>query len=91
MKTGRLFHEELMKRGDLRNIALIAPVDHGKTTIVDGLLEESGILRLNEILQERVMDSIALKRERGTTIMSMKRGTLLTTSVNSTEESDKST
>jgi len=58
-----------MKRQDLRNIALIAHVDHGKTTIVDGLLKQSGIFRLNEQVQERVMDNIALERERGITIM----------------------
>ena len=58
-----------MKREDLRNIALIAHVDHGKTTIVDGLLKQSGIFRLNEQVQERVMDNIALERERGITIM----------------------
>ena len=62
-------HEEIMKREDLRNIALIAHVDHGKTTIVDGLLKQSGIFRLNEKVQERVMDNIALERERGITIM----------------------
>ena len=69
VKTGRLFHEELMKREDLRNIALIAHVDHGKTTLVDGLLKQSGIFRLNEKVPERVMDNIALERERGITIM----------------------
>jgi GTP-binding protein len=58
-----------MKREDLRNIALIAHVDHGKTTIVDGLLKQSGIFRLNEKVRERVMDNIALERERGITIM----------------------
>jgi GTP-binding protein len=58
-----------MKREDLRNIAIIAHVDHGKTTIVDGLLKQSGIFRLNEIVQERVMDNIDLERERGITIM----------------------
>ncbi|MGZ3495435.1 MAG: translational GTPase TypA, partial [Thermodesulfobacteriota bacterium] len=58
-----------MKREDLRNIALIAHVDHGKTTIVDGLLKQSGIFRLNEMVQERVMDNIDLERERGITIM----------------------
>ncbi len=62
-------HKEIMKREDLRNIALIAHVDHGKTTIVDGLLKQSGIFRLNEKVQERVMDNIALERERGITIM----------------------
>ncbi len=58
-----------MKREDLRNIALIAHVDHGKTTIVDGLLKQSGIFRLNEKVQERVMDNIDIERERGITIM----------------------
>jgi GTP-binding protein len=58
-----------MIREDLRNIALIAHVDHGKTTIVDGLLRQSGTFRLNEKVQERVMDSIDLERERGITIM----------------------
>ncbi len=58
-----------MKREDLRNIALIAHVDHGKTTIVDGLLKQSGTFRLNEKVQDRVMDNIALERERGITIM----------------------
>ena len=58
-----------MKREDLRNIAIIAHVDHGKTTIVDGLLRQSGTFRLNEKVQERVMDNIDLERERGITIM----------------------
>jgi len=61
-----------MKREDLRNIALIAHVDHGKTTIVDGLLKQSGIFRLKEKIRERVMDNIALERERGITIVAMK-------------------
>jgi GTP-binding protein len=69
VKPGRLFHDKLMKRADLRNIALIAHVDHGKTTIIDGLLRQSGIFRLNEKVRERVMDNIALERERGITIM----------------------
>jgi GTP-binding protein len=58
-----------MKREDLRNIAIIAHVDHGKTTIIDGLLKQSGIFRLNENVQERIMDNIDLERERGITIM----------------------
>ena len=58
-----------MKREDLRNIAIIAHVDHGKTTIVDGLLRQSGTFRLNEKVQDRVMDNIDLERERGITIM----------------------
>jgi len=58
-----------VKREDLRNIAIIAHVDHGKTTLVDGMLRQSGIFRSNERVQERVMDNIDLERERGITIM----------------------
>ncbi len=56
-------------RNDLRNIAIIAHVDHGKTTLVDGMLRQSGIFRENEQVQERVMDSNDLERERGITIL----------------------
>ncbi|MGO9377105.1 MAG: translational GTPase TypA [Dissulfurispiraceae bacterium] len=58
-----------MKREDLRNIAIIAHVDHGKTTLVDGMLRQAGIFRANQQVQERVMDSNDLERERGITIM----------------------
>lgn len=58
-----------MKREDLRNIAIIAHVDHGKTTLVDWMLRQSGIFRSNEKVQDRVMDNIDLERERGITIM----------------------
>ncbi|HJN02115.1 MAG: translational GTPase TypA [Nitrospinae bacterium] len=58
-----------MKQKKLRNIAIIAHVDHGKTTIVDGMLQQAGIFRSNENVQERVMDNIDLERERGITIM----------------------
>ncbi|RCX19389.1 GTP-binding protein [Anaerobacterium chartisolvens] len=57
-------------RQDIRNIAIIAHVDHGKTTLVDGMLRQSGIFRENEQVQERVMDSNDLERERGITILS---------------------
>jgi GTP-binding protein len=58
-----------MKRENLRNIAIIAHVDHGKTTLVDGMLKQAGIFRSNQQVQERVMDNIDLERERGITIM----------------------
>jgi GTP-binding protein TypA/BipA len=57
-------------REDVRNIAIIAHVDHGKTTLVDGMLRQSGIFRANENVAERVMDSNDLERERGITILS---------------------
>jgi GTP-binding protein len=66
-KEGKFF--ELMIRNDLRNVAIIAHVDHGKTTLVDAMLKQSGVFRANEQVNERVMDSNELERERGITIL----------------------
>ncbi len=64
----------MTKREDIRNVAIIAHVDHGKTTLVDQLLRQSGIFRANEQVEERVMDSNDLERERGITILSKNTG-----------------
>jgi len=70
---GHPCYSEMVKQGhsrpDIRNVAIIAHVDHGKTTLVDAMLWQSGIFRANEHVVERVMDSIDLEREKGITIM----------------------
>ncbi|MEG1441665.1 MAG: GTP-binding protein, partial [Oscillospiraceae bacterium] len=58
-----------MKREDLRNIAIIAHVDHGKTTLVDEMLKQGGVYRDNQVVEERVMDNNDIERERGITIL----------------------
>src|ERR1051325_2732259 len=63
-----------MPNDKIRNIAIIAHVDHGKTTLVDAMLRQSGIFRVNEEVMERVMDSNALERERGITILAKTTG-----------------
>ena len=59
-----------MRKNNFRNIAIIAHVDHGKTTLVDGMLQQSGTFKAHQELQDRVMDSGDLEKERGITITS---------------------
>src|SRR4051794_40284436 len=67
---GRSYHPRPMpRRSDLRNVAIIAHVDHGKTTLVDAMLWQSGAFRSGQDVAERVMDSTDLEREKGITIL----------------------
>jgi len=61
--------EHLVQRNDIRNVAIIAHVDHGKTTLVDGLLKQSHIFRENQQMGDLIMDSNDQERERGITIL----------------------
>ena len=67
--TIRTTGSDMAVRDDLRNIAIIAHVDHGKTTLVDAMLWQSGVFRENQEVVERVMDSNDLEREKGITIL----------------------
>jgi GTP-binding protein len=71
---GESISSEIKRFDGIRNIAIIAHVDHGKTTLVDAMLHQSGIFRSNEAVQDRVMDSNALERERGITILAKTTG-----------------
>jgi translation elongation factor EF-4 len=67
------------RRSDLRNVAIIAHVDHGKTTLVDAMLWQSGAFRSGQDVAERVMDSMDLEREKGITILAKNTGARLAT------------
>jgi translation elongation factor EF-4 len=70
-------------RDDIRNIAIVAHVDHGKTTLVDAMLRQAKVFRSNQVVQERIMDSNDLERERGITILSKNTAiTYKTTKIN---------
>ena len=64
----------LATREDVRDLAIVAHVDHGKTTLVDAMLRQSGVFRANQVLVDRVMDSIDLEREKGITILAKQTG-----------------
>ncbi|XP_040372509.1 putative elongation factor TypA-like SVR3, chloroplastic isoform X2 [Rosa chinensis] len=68
--TAPVEKKKLMRRSDIRNIAIVAHVDHGKTTLVDSMLRQAKVFRDNQVVQERIMDSNDIERERGITILS---------------------
>src|SRR5688572_22940022 len=61
-------------RSDVRDLAIVAHVDHGKTTLVDAMLRQSGVFRADQVVADRVLDSMDLERERGITIMAKQTG-----------------
>jgi GTP-binding protein len=72
--TGTVDTNDYVTRNDIRNIAIIAHVDHGKTTLVDGMLRQTNVFRTNQQMTERVLDSNDLERERGITILAKNTG-----------------
>ncbi len=79
----------LIERTDLRNIAIIAHVDHGKTTLVDFLLRQAHTFRENQLVAERVMDSNDLERERGITILAKNTAIIIIDPVTKTTGQDQ--
>ena len=69
MSSRRRYPASVLERDDIRNVAIVAHVDHGKTTLVDALLRQTGAFRANQDVAERVMDSMDLEREKGITIL----------------------
>ena len=61
-------------RDDVRDLAIVAHVDHGKTTLVDAMLRQSGVFRADQVVAERILDSMDLERERGITILAKQTG-----------------
>ena len=71
-----------MRKSNIRNIAIISHVDHGKTTLLDAMLRQTGTFRAHQVVVERVMDSMDLEKERGITIMAKNNHSVLINSWN---------
>ena len=69
LRAAARYPGSVAERDDIRNVAIVAHVDHGKTTLVDAMLWQSGAFRANQDVAERVMDSMDLEREKGITIL----------------------